>query len=84
MELAPRRFEAAVKEKLVVALVRAAGKPLHTPERARAFVESELDFAAGQTFGGNSSCVELDTGSREYALCDLGSGGPRLRSLRAQ
>jgi len=63
-----------VKRKLVSALVKAAGRNLDTPEKARAFVDAELDFAVSHTFGGNSSCVELDTGGPDYVLCDLGSG----------
>ncbi len=64
----------AIRRKLVTALVRAAGRPLDTEEKARAFVEDELDFSTSGTFGGNTSCVELETGVGEYVLCDLGSG----------
>ena len=67
---------AAIKEKVVTALVRGAGRGLDTPEKARTFVERELEFAIAQTFGGNSSCVEIETRSGEYVLCDLGSGAP--------
>jgi len=65
---------AAVKAKLVAALVRAAGRSLDTPDKARAFVDSELDFAISHTFGGDSSCVEIEAGGPDYVLCDLGSG----------
>src|SRR5215510_13288574 len=65
---------ATIKEKLVSALVRAAGRDLSTAEQARAFVERELDFDVSHTFGGNSSCVQIDIGGHEYILCDLGSG----------
>src|SRR6267378_915070 len=27
-----------------------------------------------ESFGGHSSCVELETGSNEYFVCDMGSG----------
>lgn len=64
----------AIRRKLVTALVQASGRALDTPEKAQAFVEQELDFAVSHTFGGNSSCVQLDTGGPEYVLCDLGSG----------
>jgi phosphoribosyl 1,2-cyclic phosphodiesterase len=64
----------AIERKLVAALVKAAGRRLDTPEAARAFVAAELDFSVSHTFGGNSSCVELETGTGEYVLCDLGSG----------
>jgi phosphoribosyl 1,2-cyclic phosphodiesterase len=67
-----------VQKKLVRALVRASGRSLDTPDKARAFVQDELDFADGHTYGGNSSCVEIDTGSGEYVVCDLGSGARAL------
>ena len=65
---------AAVKDKLVTALVRAAGRTLDTPDKARRFVDEELDFAVSHTFGGESSCVQIETDGGEYVLCDLGSG----------
>ena len=65
---------ADIRRKLVAALVSAAGRHLDTPAKAEAFVDHELDFAVSRTFGGNSSCVELDAGSGDYVLCDLGSG----------
>ncbi|HWT81921.1 MAG TPA: MBL fold metallo-hydrolase, partial [Candidatus Methylomirabilis sp.] len=64
----------AIKQKLIAALVAAAGKGLDTPEKARVFVETELKFPIAQTFGGNTACVEIETGGNEYVLCDLGSG----------
>ncbi|HSE95791.1 MAG TPA: MBL fold metallo-hydrolase [Methylomirabilota bacterium] len=63
-----------VQQKLVAALVQAANRGLDTEEKARAFVDRELDFAVSHTFGGNTSCVEIDTGEGEYVLCDLGTG----------
>jgi len=63
---------AAVKRKLVAALVKAVGKPLQTLPEIEAFVSHE--FPDPLTWGGNSSCVELDTGGSEYVLCDMGSG----------
>ena len=65
---------ATIRDKLARALVSASGKGLDTQEKARAWVDSELDFAVSHTFGGNSSCVQLDAGDAEYVLCDLGSG----------
>lgn len=64
----------ALQEKMVKALVAAAGRNLDTEEKARAFIMNELDFAVSHTFGGNSPCVQIDVGSSEYLLCDLGSG----------
>ena len=65
---------AVIRRKLVGALTRAIGRGLDTPEKVEAFVDRELDIAVGGTFGGNSSCVQLDTGGEPYVLCDLGSG----------
>ncbi|HTK92731.1 MAG TPA: anti-sigma factor antagonist [Verrucomicrobiae bacterium] len=65
---------ATVRDKIVAALVAAAGRGIDTLDAARAFVERELDFSVAQTFGGDSACVELLTGGPELVLCDLGSG----------
>ena len=64
----------AVRKKLVNALVKAAGQGLDTAEKAEAFCDRELRFAESSTFGGNSSCVQVDLGGPDYLLCDLGSG----------
>ena len=63
-----------VRDKLVKALVRGAHRGLDTIEKATEFCERELSFAESSTFGGNSSCVQIDTGTPEYLICDLGSG----------
>ena len=52
----------------------AAAPGLDTPGKARAFVENELEFSVSHTFGGNSSCVQLETDGADHVLCDLGSG----------
>ena len=33
-----------------------------------------LAFAVAGTYGGHTSCVEIETGGPDYVLCDLGSG----------
>jgi phosphoribosyl 1,2-cyclic phosphodiesterase len=46
-------------------------------EKAQAFAERELGFSLTHTFGGHSSCVELelpDAAPEEYFVCDMGSG----------
>ncbi len=68
----------AVRRKVVNALVKGAGKGLDTPEKAEAFCETELSFSEAGTFGGNSSCVQVDTGGPEYLICDMGSGAREL------
>jgi len=65
---------ASIRDKLARAIVAAAGKGVDTQEKARAWVDTELDFAVSHTFGGNTSCVQLDSGDTDYVLCDLGSG----------
>jgi phosphoribosyl 1,2-cyclic phosphodiesterase len=65
---------AEIQRKLVTALVAAAGRGLDTAGKARAFVERELEFSISHTFGGNSSCVQLEAPGADYVLCDLGSG----------
>jgi phosphoribosyl 1,2-cyclic phosphodiesterase len=64
----------AVRKKLVNALVKGAGKNLDTPQKAEEFCDQQLSFAEGGTFGGNTSCIQVDLGGPEYLLCDLGSG----------
>ena len=63
-----------LQAKLVKAIVAAAGRNLDTEDKARRFVASGLDFTVSHTFGGNSPCVQVDAGSEEHVLCDLGTG----------
>jgi phosphoribosyl 1,2-cyclic phosphodiesterase len=63
----------------VHAKIRAAlllGRSHHFPDEnaVDAFIERELPFDVKGTFGGNSSCVQIDGGSSEYVVCDAGSG----------
>ena len=65
----------AVREKLVAALMAANGLSFDTDEEAGAFVDGHLDFATAQTYGGATSCVEIDGGpDSEFIVCDMGSG----------
>jgi phosphoribosyl 1,2-cyclic phosphodiesterase len=63
-----------LRDRLAQALVLANGRQLDTTEKASAFIEQELDFTISHTFGGHSSCVELDIGAEQYFVCDMGSG----------
>lgn len=70
----PTAMDAGMLEgKLVQALVAAAGRNLDTPEKAREFLQ-QLPFHARSTYGGNSSCVELDAEGNQTVLLDMGSG----------
>lgn len=62
-----------VRDKLVRALTGAIGRRLETREQVIAYVDG-LDFATAGTFGGHSPCVQVDVGTDEYLLCDMGSG----------
>jgi len=63
-----------IKHKITEAVFAAGGRELRTREAVEAFVENDLPFAVSHTYGGNTSCVQIDTGSDEYVLCDLGTG----------
>jgi phosphoribosyl 1,2-cyclic phosphodiesterase len=64
---------AGVREKLVVALRAASGRSFASDREANAFIDS-LGMPTAGTYGGHTSCVELETGGPDYVLCDLGSG----------
>jgi|TARA_B100000315_G_scaffold228344_1_gene236969 phosphoribosyl 1,2-cyclic phosphodiesterase len=65
---------AAVRGKIHRALSAAEGRDLSTSEKIDAFIDGELGFDIAGTYGGNTSCVEIDPGGDEYVICDLGSG----------
>jgi phosphoribosyl 1,2-cyclic phosphodiesterase len=65
---------AAVRSKIEVALLRAHGRMLATADQVSAFIDREMSFPESATYGGNSSCIQIETGAPEYLLCDLGSG----------
>ena len=64
---------ADVRAKLASALRAANGRTFADDREATSFLEG-LDFAVAGTYGGHSSCVEIETGAPHYVLCDLGSG----------
>ena len=63
-----------IRAKIVNALVVAKGEVFANSEEAARFVDLELDFAAGATYGGATSCVEIDEGDGAYFVCDMGTG----------
>ena len=64
---------ADVRRKIVAALHGASGRSFASGAELDAYVDS-LGFAVAGTFGGHSSCVEIETGGPAYVICDLGSG----------
>jgi phosphoribosyl 1,2-cyclic phosphodiesterase len=65
---------ADIRRKVETALSLAIARGVDTPEKLRSFIDNELDFSVSQTYGGQSPCVEIETGCAEYLMCDMGSG----------
>jgi len=63
-----------VREKLVSGVLAASGRHFADRAAAAAFVDDELDFAVRGSYGGASSCVEIEAGDGNFIVCDLGSG----------
>ena len=63
-----------IRDRVAGALVRAGGRKFASLEEAGAFVDAEPDFSLAHTYGGHTSCVEIETGGDEYFVCDMGSG----------
>lgn len=64
---------ADVRRKLLAALRAARGRPLAS-EADLERVLAGLAFADAGTYGGHTSCVQIETGGFDYFLCDMGSG----------
>jgi phosphoribosyl 1,2-cyclic phosphodiesterase len=65
---------AGLRRKLVRALLGAAGRDLDSEAKVERYLDETVDFATSHTFGGNTSCVQIDVGGSESILCDLGTG----------
>ena len=65
---------ADIRDKVAQALFRADGRRFASVGEAYSFAVNELDFSLSHTFGGHSPCVELEIGTDEYFVCDMGSG----------
>ena len=63
-----------VRGKVVRALRAASGRHFADDGEARGFIDAELDFATANTYGGATSCVEIEGGDGSFIVCDLGSG----------
>jgi phosphoribosyl 1,2-cyclic phosphodiesterase len=69
---------ADIRDKVAEALFRAEGRRFDSVGEAHDFAVKHLDFSLTHTFGGHSPCVEIETGSEEYLVCDMGSGARPL------
>jgi phosphoribosyl 1,2-cyclic phosphodiesterase len=62
-----------VRRKIVSALRGASGRAFASNHDIEAYVNG-LDLAVAGTYGGHTSCVQLETGGPDFVICDLGSG----------
>ena len=69
---APNALE--IREKVISTLLEARGKDLRSETQIREFVEKVLPFHIGSSYGGNTPCVRIDTGSDDWLIFDAGSG----------
>ena len=67
-----------IEEKIVASLMAARGKELRSERQIREFVATKLNFRTRSHWGGNTPCIHVETGSKEYLILDGGSG---LRAL---
>ena len=63
----------AIRAKILQALEGARGRHFASHAAMEAYVDS-LGFDVRGTFGGHSSCVQIDTGGPEHFILDLGTG----------
>ncbi|ARS27028.1 MBL fold metallo-hydrolase [Sphingomonas sp. KC8] len=69
---------ATIERKIARALVAAGGQRFADEAEARAYIASLPDFSAAHTYGGATTCVEIEGGDDSFVICDMGSG---LREL---
>ena len=62
-----------IRAKIANALVAANVHSIGDLAEAEAFIDKELDFAKGATYGGATACVEIESGD-SFFVCDMGSG----------
>ena len=67
-----------IEEKIVASLMAARGKELRSERQIREFVSTKLNFRTRSHWGGNTPCVHVETGSKDFLILDGGSG---LRAL---
>ena len=62
-----------VRDKVIHALRAASGRTFASDTELQAYVDG-LGLQVSGSYGGHTSCVEIETGGAEYVLCDLGTG----------
>lgn len=76
LPVAPRAR--AIEDKLVGALMRAQGRSFADEGEARRFINDEMGFGEAHTYGGATTCLELEGADSSFFVLDMGSG---LREL---
>ncbi len=64
----------AIQAKVAKALLAADGRRFADAAEAAAFARDNLDFATYGSFGGATSCVEIQGAEGAFLVCDMGSG----------
>ena len=64
---------ADLRRRYIDVLREAASRDLQSDARIVDYVDS-LRFDLAGTYGGHTSCMQIETGGPDYVLCDLGSG----------
>jgi phosphoribosyl 1,2-cyclic phosphodiesterase len=64
---------AGLDRKLREVLRAARGQPIDSDADIERLLAG-LPFALAGTYGGHSSCVQVDSGGTDYVVCDMGSG----------
>ena len=64
----------AVQGKIARALVAASGRKFNDELEAHAWARNNLPFNAYGSYGGASSCVEIEGADGAFIVCDMGSG----------
>jgi len=76
LPVAPRAR--AIEDKVVGALMRASGRSFADEAAARKFVNDEMSFGEARTYGGATTCLEIEGADDSFFILDMGSG---LREL---
>jgi phosphoribosyl 1,2-cyclic phosphodiesterase len=63
----------SVRAKIRQALKNAVGRRIESDEQIEAFIDGSLDFSVRHGYGGDTSCLQIESGS-EPTLLDMGSG----------
>ncbi|MEY2954231.1 MAG: hypothetical protein RLZZ401_2318 [Pseudomonadota bacterium] len=66
------------RAKVIAALEAAIGQDLGSRDKIETFVDQQLPFETRATYGGHSSCVQLDASGAGLVFMDFGSGARPL------